>query len=144
MGTRAKGIFFDDERRQRTGRRSTPETAKWAFWVGHRRLRRRRSLDRPPLARTTVPWIWPPWASAQVWIDPLSSSAILGMLEPASRGYIAGTLRRTNFTQVYIATTRRRLDWFWTRLGDPVDDRAGLIRQHSAPRSPGGSTTARF
>ncbi|MEM6825848.1 MAG: hypothetical protein AAF566_12125, partial [Pseudomonadota bacterium] len=75
------------------------------------------------LWRGDIPW-WPPVVGA-LW-SILVVLAILGMLEPASRGFIAGTLKRTNFTQIYIAATRRRLDWVWTRLCDPVGDQAGV------------------
>ncbi len=76
------------------------------------------------LWRGEIPW-WPPLIGAAWSI--LVVLAILGQVDQAPRNYIAGTLRKANFTQVYTFTTKRRLDWLWTRLCDPVDDDAGFL-----------------
>lgn len=73
----------------------------------------------------TVQPSWYCWLGSILWLA-LTLIAILGQIEPASRAYIAGTLRKPNFTHIYIFTTKRRLEWIWSRVCDPVTDDVGL------------------
>ncbi len=61
------------------------------------------------------------WLALTLW-------ALLGMLDPSSRGYIAGTLKKRSFTQIYTFTTRRWHTRLWDALCDPDDDTAGIVR----------------
>ena len=63
------------------------------------------------------------WAATMLWLV-LALTALLGQVDGPSRTYIAGTLSKQSFAQIYSYTTRRRLMWVWSRWCDPVEDRA--------------------
>lgn len=70
----------------------------------------------------TPPWfVWTPGlAFSLLWLV-----AILGLSDEASRKFLAGTLRKSSFTQIYTALTRRNVIWLWGKLCDPAGDRDG-------------------
>jgi hypothetical protein len=57
----------------------------------------------------------------------LSGIALLSLSDPASRGFMAGTLRKSTYTQIYTTLTRRQVTALWNRLCDPVAEKAGII-----------------
>jgi len=61
-------------------------------------------------------WLIPPIAYVALCL-----TACLAMLDTPSRLWVAGTLRKGQFTQIYVAATQRRLDWLWARFCNPVD-----------------------
>lgn|GEM_PF-4642070 len=65
-------------------------------------------------------WVW---VGGLLWLA-LTLMALLSQTDPASRAYIAGTLRKSTFTQVYTNLTRRTLTQLWSRLCDPVSETA--------------------
>jgi hypothetical protein len=50
--------------------------------------------------------------------------AALLMSDTGKRTFLAGTLRHSNYTQIYTRLTRGGVLWIWGRLCDPADDRA--------------------
>ncbi|WP_306030685.1 hypothetical protein [Stappia sp. MMSF_3263] len=50
--------------------------------------------------------------------------AALLMSDTGTRGFLAGTLRHSKYTQIYTRLTRGGVLWVWSRLCDPADDRA--------------------
>ena len=58
----------------------------------------------------------------------LTSVALLSLTDPASRGFLAGTLRKSSYTQIYTTLTKRSVMRLWSALCDPVEDRAPLPR----------------
>jgi hypothetical protein len=65
-------------------------------------------------------WVW---VGGLLWLA-LTLMALLSQTDPASRAYIAGTLRKSTFTQVYTTLTRRTLTQLWSRFCDPVPETA--------------------
>ena len=51
-------------------------------------------------------------------------TAALGLSDPASRKFLAGTLRKSTFTQIYTTLARRNVMGLWTRLCDPAPNDA--------------------
>jgi hypothetical protein len=70
----------------------------------------------------------PLWATvaAALWLL-LSATALLGLLDAASRKHIARQLTEARFTQAYRFTVSRQLGLLWRRFCDPVAEEAGLI-----------------
>ncbi|SIO15445.1 hypothetical protein SAMN05444722_0633 [Rhodovulum sp. ES.010] len=69
----------------------------------------------------------PPWfvwaaggGAASLWLF-----AILGLSDGPSRAFLAGTLRKSSYTQIYTTLTRRNVMWVWRRLCDEASDRDG-------------------
>ncbi len=76
-------------------------------------------------ALLTLPAPWWVWSGALAWLA-LWLTAILGLSDGASRGFLAGTLRKSTYTQIYTTLTRRNVMALWRRLCTPADDRAPL------------------
>ena len=76
-------------------------------------------------ALLALPAPWWVWAGALAWLA-LWLTALLGLSDGASRGFLAGTLRKSTYTQIYTTLTRRNVMGLWRRLCDPADDRTGL------------------
>jgi len=74
-------------------------------------------------AAATLGAVWWVWAGGLLWLA-LSLMALLSQTDPASRAYIAGTLGKASFVQVYTTLTRRTLTQTWSRFCDPVADSA--------------------
>ncbi|TCO72418.1 hypothetical protein [Rhodovulum euryhalinum] len=69
----------------------------------------------------------PHWA---VWAASLAAFAlwlfaILGLSDGPSRAFLAGTLKKSSYTQIYTTLTRRNVMWVWRRLCDEASDRDG-------------------
>jgi len=60
--------------------------------------------------------------------------AILGLSDGPSRAFLAGTLRKSSYTQIYTALTRRNVMWLWRRLCDGAPATATAGPHSSAPR----------
>jgi hypothetical protein len=71
----------------------------------------------------TVPiWGW----LALVTFLLLTGTALLSFTDPASRAFLAGTLRKSTYTQIYTTLTRRLVMRLWSALCDPAEDRASV------------------
>ncbi|MDA8740825.1 hypothetical protein N9M73_06835 [Rhodobacteraceae bacterium] len=53
--------------------------------------------------------------------------ALVKTLEQKSRDYIEGTLREKAFTQIYSYPTERVVNYFWSRLCDPLKERPNIL-----------------
>lgn len=73
------------------------------------------------MAGLGVPW-WA-WTGFVVW-GVLWVAAALGLADPASRKFLAGTLRKSTFTQIYTTLARRNVMGLWIRLCDTAPDNA--------------------
>jgi hypothetical protein len=58
--------------------------------------------------------------------------ALLAQTDATRRKWLAGTLRKSTFTQIYTTLTRQRLMSIWDSVCDPVTDKAGLRQTFSA------------
>jgi len=61
----------------------------------------------------------------------LTFTALLSFSDSASRAFLAGTLRKSNYTQIYTTLTRRAVMRIWDALCDPAENRdspATLLR----------------
>jgi len=67
------------------------------------------------------------WLILPIAYVALGLTACLAMLDTPSRLWVAGTLRKGRFTQIYAAATRRRLDWVWVRFCNPVEAKAPAL-----------------
>ncbi|WP_343755424.1 hypothetical protein, partial [Rhodovulum strictum] len=65
---------------------------------------------------------WKVWVSVLLWLV-LWLVAILGISESESRRFLAGTLRKSSYTQIYTTLTRRNVMWVWRRYCDEASDR---------------------
>ena len=65
---------------------------------------------------------WWVWVAGVAWLV-LWAVAILNLSDGASRGFVAGTLRKSTYTQIYTTLTRRNVMGVWRRVCDPADDR---------------------
>jgi hypothetical protein len=71
----------------------------------------------------TVPiWGW----LALVTFLLLTGTALLSFTDPDSRAFLAGTLRKWTYTQIYTTLTRRLVMRLWSALCDPAEDRASV------------------
>jgi hypothetical protein len=71
----------------------------------------------------TVPiWGW----LALVTFLLLTGTALLSFTDPDSRAFLAGTLRKSTYTQIYTTLTRRLVMRLWSALCDPAEDRASV------------------
>jgi hypothetical protein len=71
----------------------------------------------------TVP-VWG-WIALVVFVV-LWGTALLSFTDPASQAFLAGTLRKSTYTQIYTTLTKRLVMRLWARFCDPTDDRAGV------------------
>lgn len=69
---------------------------------------------------------WSITAIATLWIFQMLI-ALVKTLEQKSRDYIEGTLRKKAFTQIYSYPTARVVDYFWSRLCDPLKERSNTL-----------------
>ena len=69
---------------------------------------------------------WSITAIATLWIF-LMLIALVKTLEQKSRDYIEGTLRKKAFTQIYSYPTERVVNYFWSRLCDPVKQPPNIL-----------------
>lgn len=76
-------------------------------------------------AMTALDAPWWAWTGFAAW-GLLWVTAASGLSDEASRKFLAGTLRKSNFTQIYTTLARRNVIWIWTRLCDPAPDNASL------------------
>jgi hypothetical protein len=74
------------------------------------------------------------WIALAVFLA-LWGTALLSFTDPASRAFLAGTLRKSTYTQIYTTLTRRLLQRIWKAVcdepGDPVvmdRERIGVLR----------------
>jgi hypothetical protein len=74
------------------------------------------------LALFDTPAPWWLWAGAIAWLL-LWLTALLNLSDGASRAFVAGTLRKSSYTQIYTTLTRRTVMGVWRRVCDPADDR---------------------
>ncbi|TVS06783.1 MAG: hypothetical protein EA407_00505 [Rhodobacteraceae bacterium] len=74
---------------------------------------------------------WRAWVACLIW-SALWVTAALGMGDAASRKWLAGTLRRSTYTQIYTTLIRRLLTPLWTRFCDPAPDKAPWPTQFRA------------
>jgi len=75
------------------------------------------------MAGLGAPW-WA-WTGFAVW-GLLWVTAASGLSDEASRKFLSGTLRKSNFTQIYTTLARRNVMGIWNRLCDPASDAASL------------------
>ncbi|ARE41666.1 hypothetical protein RGUI_3525 [Rhodovulum sp. P5] len=76
-------------------------------------------------AMLAFPPHWAVWAAGILWLL-LWLVAILGLSDGPSRKFLSGTLRHSNYTQIYTALTRRNVMWVWGKLCDEAGDRDSL------------------
>ena len=74
---------------------------------------------------------WWAWMAYLLW-GALWVTAALGMGDAASRKWLAGTLRRSTYTQIYTTLTRRLLTPLWSRYCDLAPDKAPWPTQFRA------------
>lgn len=74
-------------------------------------------------AMVALSWHWAVCAALLLFIT-MWLTAILALWGETSRAYLAGTLRKSAYTQIYTKLTRRNVMWVWGKLCDPADDRA--------------------
>ena len=65
------------------------------------------------------------WAGFGTW-GVLWLTAALGLSDGPSRAFLAGTLRKSTFTQIYTTLARRNVMGVWEKLCDPAPDSASL------------------
>ena len=75
------------------------------------------------MAGLGAPW-WA-WTGFVLW-GLLWVTAASGLSDLASRRFLAGTLRKSTFTQIYTTLARRNVMGIWNRLCDPASDTASV------------------
>ncbi|WP_428696394.1 hypothetical protein [Stappia sp.] len=60
---------------------------------------------------------------AVIWLSLWLLAAVM-LSDTEKRSFLAGTLRHSNYTQIYTRLTRGGVLWIWGRLCDPADDKA--------------------
>ncbi|TCM78669.1 hypothetical protein [Rhodovulum steppense] len=69
---------------------------------------------------------WVVWGAVLLWLALCWPSAIVGLTDGPSRTWLAASLRKYTYTQIYTTLTRRNVMWVWRRYCDEASDRDGL------------------